>query len=183
MAPTHAQIVGCLLWMGGGCAMVHGDGPASGQAGLDRPGQAGQASECMGGQGCVEEQELASKLKSKPCKGRYASRLATTPPPFAKAVVTRLRDGDYSTTRVGSEWALGSRNEGYSRRGGTQCSIRTLSTLLRDIVPASCGTMRRGGRRVNPVGSRQYTFLSPAHSHLVSEPSSRPSRLLHAGIS
>lgn len=32
MAWTHAQIVGCLLWTGGGCAMVHGDGPASGQA-------------------------------------------------------------------------------------------------------------------------------------------------------
>lgn len=37
MVPTQAQIVGCLRWTGGGgCAMVHGDGPASGQAGLDR---------------------------------------------------------------------------------------------------------------------------------------------------
>lgn len=44
-AGTHAQIVGCLLWTGVGCAMVHGVGPASGQAGLDGTGPAGQASE------------------------------------------------------------------------------------------------------------------------------------------
>lgn len=108
----------------GGCAMAHGDGPASGQAGLDRTGQAGQASECIGGQGCVEEQYCVARIEvKKQSPGKTAtpppaSRLPTTPPPFAMAVVARLRDGDYSTTRVGSEWALGSRNEGYSRRGG-----------------------------------------------------------------
>lgn len=79
MAWTHAQIVGCLRWTGWWVRHVHGDGLVSGQAGLDRPGQAGQASECIGEQGCVEEQEPASKLKS---KAQERPLLCTSHPPF-----------------------------------------------------------------------------------------------------
>lgn len=114
----------------------------------------------MGGQGCIEEQELASKLKSKPCKDRYASRLATTPPPFAKAVVARLRDGDYSTTRVGSEWALGSRNEGYSRRGGFSAAS-VFSGFLCAVLYQRAAVLATRGRMMTPsaVGSIRSCLL------------------------
>lgn len=157
---------GVLTWTGGECAMVHGDGPASGQAGLDRTGQAGQASECAGGQGCVEEQELASKLKSKPWEDRSLHVPPSNhPTPFGNGCGgSRLRDGDCSTTRVGSEWALGSRNEGYSRRGGFSAASGFSGPLLRNtsIVPASSST-RIGRPYDDPVGSRQSTFSSCSH--------------------
>lgn len=152
---------------GGECAMVHGVGPASGQAGLDRTGPAGQASECAGGQGCVEEQELASKLKSKPCKDRSLHVPPSNhPTPFGNGRGgSRLRDGDCSTTRVGSEWALGSRNEGYSRRGGFSAASVFSDPLLRNtsIVPATSSTHASGGRMMTPsaVGSPRSP---PAHT-------------------
>lgn len=161
------KLWGAYSGRGGECAMVHGDGPASGQAGLDRQDKQDKPQKCAGGQGCVEEQELASKLKSKPWKDRSLHVPPSNhPTPFGNGCGgSRLRDGDCSTTRVGSEWALGSRNEGYSRRGGFSAASVLSDPLLRNtsIVPASSRTHASRGLYDDPVGSRQSTFSSCSH--------------------
>lgn len=104
----------------------------------DRTGQAGQASECTSGQGCVEEPELASKLKSKPCKDRYTSRLPTTPPPLAMAVVA-LVFGTVITVQLGSEASgpLGVAMRATPDGVGSVQHPYSLDPLLRNTVPAS----------------------------------------------
>lgn len=88
------------------------------------------------------------------------------PTPFGNGCGgSRLRDGDYSTTRVGSEWALGSRNEGYSRRGGFSAA----SVFSGPSLAQYCTSKQQpiddasGGRMMTPsaVGSPRSP---PAHT-------------------
>lgn len=77
MAWTHAQIVGCLRWTGWWVRHVHGDGLVSGQAGLDRPGQ---ASECTGAGVCRGARARIEVKKQSP--GKTAT--VYLPPPLSR---------------------------------------------------------------------------------------------------